>query len=199
MTDTSVTLRTVDRRDDSSAWWLLLILGLTALAAGVAMLVWPGVTARVMAVLLGIWLLVAGIARVLSAFWSGRGVGAQVLSGIVGLLLIAAGVACLRDLVKGLALLATIVALLWLFSGLSELVLAFAAQGATRVWMLVVGIASLLVGVAFLVWPKLSLGALVLITSISALVVGATEVVLAFQVRSARRAMAADRVSAAVP
>lgn len=170
-------------RENLSPWWLLLVLGITSILFGVAVLVWPDVTLRVMAVLVGLWLLLAGIARVVGAFVSGRGVGAQVLSGLIGLLLIVGGVACLRNLVTGLLMLATIVAFMWLFSGLSELVLAFTATGSSRTWLLLLGAVSTLIGFAFLVWPGLSLTALVVMTGIGALIIGAAEVVFAFRAR----------------
>jgi uncharacterized membrane protein HdeD (DUF308 family) len=170
-------------REDPFPWWLLLILGVVSILFGVVVLVWPDVTLRVMAAFVGIWLLVAGIARVIGAFVSGRGFGAQVLSGIVGVLLIVGGVACLRNIVTSLAVLATIVALTWLFSGLSELVIAFAVGGSRSVWLLVLGIVSILVGLAFVVWPGLSLATLIVTMSISALIVGIGQVAMAFQLR----------------
>jgi uncharacterized membrane protein HdeD (DUF308 family) len=175
-------------REDPFPWWLLLILGIISILVGVAMLVWPDATLRVTAAFVGIWLLLAGIARVIGAFISGRGLGAQVLSGIVGLLLIVAGVACLRNLVTSLALLATLVAFMWLFSGLAELVIAFATHGPTRVWLLLLGAVSTLIGIAFLVWPRLTLATLIVTMSVSAVIVGVGQLAFAFQVRKLARA-----------
>jgi uncharacterized membrane protein HdeD (DUF308 family) len=164
-------------------WWLSGILGIVSVLFGVLMLVWPGETVRVMAVFVGIWLLAAGLARIVGAFVSGRGVGSQVLSGIVGVLFVIGGVACLRDLVAGVAMLATLVAFIWLFGGLTEIVFAFLTTGPTRTWLLVLGVLSTLVGLAFSVWPRLSLASLVLAASVSALVIGAGEIAYAYQAR----------------
>src|SRR4029453_2028927 len=153
-------------REQPFPWWLLAILGVISILFGVAMLVWPDITLRVVGFFVGLWLLIAGIARVIGAFVSGRGVGAQILSGIIGVLLILGGVACLRNLVTSLAVLATIIALTWLFSGLSELVIGLAVRGPTRGWLILLGVVSTLIGIAFVVWPGLSLATLVFMLSI---------------------------------
>lgn len=174
-------------REDPFPWWLLAVLGVISILLGVAMLVWPDVTLRVVAFLVGLWLLIAGIARVIAAFGSRRGLGAQVLSGIIGVVLILGGVACLRNLVTSLAVLATIVALTWLFSGLSELVVGFAVHGSTRWWLVGLGVLTTLVGIAFVVWPGLSLATLVFVLSISAMIVGAGQLGFAYQLRKLSR------------
>lgn len=93
------------------------------------------------------------------------------------------GVACLRDLATGLAVLATVVALTWLFSGLSEIALGMSATGSTRVGLVVIGVVSTLVGFALIVWPDLSLTTLVITTGISAVFVGVAQVAFAFKAR----------------
>lgn len=170
-------------REDPFPWWLLALLGVTSIVFGIAVLVWPDVSLRVMAAFVGVWLVIAGVARVFSAFMSGRGAGAQVLSGIIGVLLILGGIACLRNLVTALAVLATMVALTWLLSGLSEIMIAFAVRGSVRGWLIALGVVSTLIGFAFAIWPGLSLATLVLLTSIGAIVVGAGQVAFAFQLR----------------
>jgi uncharacterized membrane protein HdeD (DUF308 family) len=168
-----------------TAWWVPMTLGSLSIMVGVVMFVWPDATLRVVAVLVGLWVLLAGIARILGAFLPGRGVGRQVLSGIVGVLLVIAGVACLRDLVKALALLAVIIALAWMFGGLAWIVLAAQTTGATRGLLLAVGILSIGVGVLVVALPELSLTALVYLTAATAIVVGAGELGVAFQLRRA--------------
>jgi uncharacterized membrane protein HdeD (DUF308 family) len=165
------------------------VLGCISIAFGIAILVWPDVTVRVMAVFVGIWFLVAGVTRVFGAFTSGRGVGAQMLSGIVGVLLVLGGIACLRNLVTGLAAVATLVALTWLLSGMAELVLAFTVTGSARTTFLLLGGLSTVVGIVFAVWPELSLATLVLTTSVGALVVGASQLAGAFLARRLARAV----------
>lgn len=174
-------------RDDTIAWTSGLALGTTSVLFGVAVLAWPDATLRVAAVLIGLWLLVAGITQIVTAVLSGEGARGQVLSVIVGVLFVVAGVACLRDLVTALVLLAFIVALRWILGGLATTVLAFQAIGASRIGLLAVGIVSVAIGIAFLAIPKLSLTALLILAAVGALVAGVGEIVVALRVRRAGR------------
>jgi uncharacterized membrane protein HdeD (DUF308 family) len=173
----------LEHDDVSSSFWLVFVLGTASILLGIAVLAWPGETVRVLAVLLGIWLMVMGVARIIGAFVSRRGLGRQVLSGIVGVLLVIAGVACLRDVAKGTLVLAFVIALTWIFSGLAELVVAVTATGATRAWLLLVSVLSIAIGFVFLLAPEMSLTVLVILTGVSALLVGIAEVLFAFQLR----------------
>jgi uncharacterized membrane protein HdeD (DUF308 family) len=68
--------------------------------------------------------------------------------------------------------------------GLSELVIAFQATGASRLWLGLLGALSIVAGLVFVFTPTLTLTVLVLMTGISAIVIGLGELVLAFQLRN---------------
>jgi len=174
----------VVERESLFPWWLILTLGIVSVVLGIAVLVWPELSLGVMAVLVGCWLLLSGIARIIGAFLPGS-VGQRVLSAVVGVVLVIAGMICLRNLVTGVAVLALMVAFTWLFGGFTALVMGFRSEGGTRVVLIVLGALSALLGLVFLFVPRLSLAGLILLTGISALVVGAGEVVTAFQLRRA--------------
>ncbi|GGJ96752.1 hypothetical protein GCM10010123_28460 [Pilimelia anulata] len=168
------------------AWRALAVLGAATMAFGIAALAWPNASITVLAVMLGAWLLVAGFARILGAFLPrGGGVGEHVMSGVTGVVFLIAGVACLRDLARGVGLLAAIVAVAWMLSGVSAMIMAFRAGGGARMALVALGLVSLAVGIMFLVMPEMSLTALVLMIGISALAIGAIEVASAFQLRRA--------------
>jgi uncharacterized membrane protein HdeD (DUF308 family) len=177
----------VVERDSLFPWWLSLTLGIVSVLLGIAVLIWPGLSLGVLAVLVGCWLLLSGIARIIGAFLPG-GVGQRVLSAVVGVVLVIAGMICLRNLVTGLAVLALMIAFTWLFGGIAALVMGFQANGGTRVALIILGALSALLGLLFLFVPGLSLAGLILLTGISAVVVGAAEVVVAFQIRRATHA-----------
>jgi uncharacterized membrane protein HdeD (DUF308 family) len=166
-------------------WWSLLVLGVLTLLLGILVLAWPGSTLRVLGVLAGIWMLVAGVIRIVSAFVRGQGVGRQVLSGIVGVVLVLGGLACLRDVATSLVALALLVSLSWMLSGIAEIVMAADAHGSSRTWLLVLGVLSAVLGLIFLFYPGLSLFALVLTTGIGFIAIGAVQVVLAITMRRA--------------
>ena len=174
-----------EERADPTGWQVMVASGTLSIVVGAVMLIWPDATLRVVAALVGIWVLLAGIARILGAFLPGRSLGRHLLSGIVGVLLVVAGVACLRELVNALALLAFVIALTWIFSGLAGIVLGLQTTGAARAWLLAVGILSAGIGVAFLVVPEFSLTALLYLTAGSAIVVGAGELAVAVHLRKA--------------
>jgi uncharacterized membrane protein HdeD (DUF308 family) len=167
-------------------FWEILGLGMATVLFGIAVLAWPDATVRVLAVLLGLWLMAAGVVRILGAFLSGRTAGRLLLSGIVGVLFLIGGVACLRDVTKGAVVLAFLVALAWIFTGLAELVVALSATGALRAWLAVLALVSIAIGFVFMLWPGLSLATLVIMVGVSGLVIGTAEIVFAFQLRRAR-------------
>ena len=69
-----------------------LLLGLVNLTAGVVALVWPGPTALVLVLIVGIWAVIAGIAEIAAAFAAGEPAGTRALFILAGLISIAFGV-----------------------------------------------------------------------------------------------------------
>jgi uncharacterized membrane protein HdeD (DUF308 family) len=84
------------------------------------------------------------------------------------------------------SLLALVVAVTWLLSGIAEMVMAFEASGGNRTWLIVLGIVSIAIGLIFLLTPRLSLYTLVLTTGMGFIVTGAIQVVLGWKLRGRR-------------
>jgi uncharacterized membrane protein HdeD (DUF308 family) len=179
--DDAATARAAER--PAVPFWQVIGLGVVTTLFGITVLTWPAETLRTLGVLVGIWLMVTGAARIVGAFLSKRGLGGQVLSGTVGVVLVIGGVACLRNVARGVLVLALIVALAWLLSGMAELVIAFQTTGASRTWLIVLAIVSIAIGLMFTFWPGLSLTTIVIMTGISGLVIGVGEIAFAFQMR----------------
>ena len=171
-------------------WWLPLTLGILSVALGVVALVWPGETLFVFAVLIGAWLLTLGITRVIGAFMRdpSRTTGQHVFSGVTGVLYIIGGVICLRHIVVSLALVAALVALQWLLTGVTDIAMAMHEKGAHRWWEIVAGVLALLLGIVFLALPALSLTFFIVFTSVTALVVGIAQIGVAWRLRAVERA-----------
>jgi uncharacterized membrane protein HdeD (DUF308 family) len=106
-----------------------------------------------------------------------------VLSGIVGVLVVLIGVACLRNLVTTVALLAAVVAVTWLLSGIAEAVMAAEASRGSRGLLLAAGLLSIAIGFVFLFVPRLSLFTLVVLTGAGFLVTGLMQIVVGFRLR----------------
>jgi uncharacterized membrane protein HdeD (DUF308 family) len=177
--DTATELRT-----QPFPWWTLLVTGLFSVALGLTVLIWPDISLKVMAMLTGVWLLFGGLARIVAAFLpTGRSVAGHVLTGVVGIIVLIAGLACLRNLVTGLLVLAIIFGTTWILSGLALLLAGVTRHGPLRAALVVVGVLTILLGVAFVVLPNLSLATLVVLTGAGSLAAGVGELILAFLIR----------------
>ncbi|GIF21905.1 uncharacterized membrane protein HdeD (DUF308 family) [Actinoplanes tereljensis] len=174
-----------ETRSQPFPWWTVLITGLLGVAFGIAVLVWPDISLRIMAALAGLWLFVAGIARIIGAFLPGTGVSVvgRVLSGVVGIIVLVAGIICLRNVVTRLVLLALLFAITWILTGLSAVLIGVQRDGGERIALILLGVLALLAGCVFIFTPGLSLATLVILAGVSSLVVGASEVVLALILR----------------
>jgi uncharacterized membrane protein HdeD (DUF308 family) len=69
-----------------------LLLGLVDLAAGIIALVWPGPTALVLVLIVGVWAVIAGVVEFVAAFASGEPAGTRAMFTLGGLATIAFGV-----------------------------------------------------------------------------------------------------------
>ena len=68
-----------------SAWQVLLLTGVAAVALGVIVLAWPGKTLLVAGVLVGIYLAVSGIGYIFAAFGTHAGAAMRVLTFITAI------------------------------------------------------------------------------------------------------------------
>jgi uncharacterized membrane protein HdeD (DUF308 family) len=68
-----------------------LLLGLVDIAAGVAALAWPGLTALVLVLIVGSWAVIAGVVEIGAAFAAGEPAGTRALFVLGGLVSIAFG------------------------------------------------------------------------------------------------------------
>jgi uncharacterized membrane protein HdeD (DUF308 family) len=168
-------------------WWSFLVTGILGVAFGVAVLTWPDVTLRVMAVLVGCWFVLGGLARILGAFLPyGGSILHRVLSGVVGIVVLVGGLVCLRDLVTRLTVLALIFSITWILGGITAVVMGTQYRGGARIALIVAGGLSLIAGTILAATPSLSLTTLVILTGISSLIVGLSEIVMAFVIRHVR-------------
>src|SRR5690349_5162937 len=82
-----------------------LLLGLVDLAAGVVALVWPGPTALVLTLIVGIWAIVGGCFTIFAGFGRGESAGTRAIFILTGLVWVAFGVVlCARPNVGAVSL-----------------------------------------------------------------------------------------------
>ena len=99
-----------------------LLLALIALAAGVIAIVWPGPTALVLVLVVGIWAFTGGIMEIAAAFGAGETAGTRALFVLSGLVSVAFGVVLLARPGIGAVTLALLFGLFSLIYGVSQIV-----------------------------------------------------------------------------
>ena len=172
-------------------WGWPLAYGIITLLLGVVVLAWPDRTIEVVAVLLGIQLIAAGIFQFVAAIAAhGEGGGTRVLLAFLGVLSFIAGLYALRHLQVTIVALAVILGIFWIVNGAIEIFTALTDDTMhSRGWKVVMGLLSIAAGIVVLVWPGISLLTLAVVLGVWLLVLGIMEIVFAFQLRSAGRAV----------
>ncbi|HEY3751097.1 MAG TPA: DUF308 domain-containing protein [Pseudonocardiaceae bacterium] len=167
-------------------WWSPLLSGALSVVFGVVVLVWPDAGLFTFAVLTGAWLVTLGVSRLVGAFYrdASTTTGQHVLSGLIGVLYIVGGVLCLRDLVLSLALISALVALQWLLAGIADVSIGIQVDGGQRVWLIVAGVLSFVLGIVLISLPGLSLAVFLVFVAAGALVMGVTQIAAAVRLRS---------------
>jgi uncharacterized membrane protein HdeD (DUF308 family) len=163
-----------------------LLSGALSVVFGVVVLLWPDASLFTFAVLTGAWLVALGVSRLVGAFYrvAGTTTGQHMLSGLIGVLYIVGGVLCLRDLVLSLALISALVALQWLLAGIADVSIGMLADGGQRVWLIVAGVLSFVLGLVLISLPGLSLAVFLVFVATVALVMGVAQIVAAVRLRS---------------
>lgn len=147
-------------------------------------LAWPTATLRVIGVLFGVYLLVAGVMQLATAFGTHLASALRVMAFISGALSILLGLICFRGAAESLLLLAFWIGIGWLFRGITQLVAAFSDPAMpARGWHIFSGMISIGGGVVVMVAPFATLTVLTVYSGIWLLVMGAMEIVTALRVR----------------
>lgn len=178
------------RRLADAPWKAIMTLGVASTVIGVLVLVWPGRSTLVAAVLFGIYLLVTGAAHLflgLSAPMSG---GTRALTLISGALSVVLGFICFRDRMQSVDLLAIWVGVGWIMSGLSRL-FAMSIPGVHRGLLFLQGALLVVGGGVLIVYPIDSIITLVTLTGGLLALFGVLEIANGFQWRSRVHAVGA--------
>jgi uncharacterized membrane protein HdeD (DUF308 family) len=168
----------------ASEWWLLAILGVVSLIAGVLAIVYPDETLLVIGLIFGCYLLLAGIFELLNAV-----VGdpeSRALTAIVGIIALVAGLVCLRRPGESLLALIVVVGIYLVVAGAVKLVLAF-TRAEDRGWVALSAIGDLVLGILILALPDLSLTTLAVLFGISLVLRGVFALVAAFKLRKVHK------------
>ncbi|WP_327151137.1 HdeD family acid-resistance protein [Nocardia sp. NBC_01329] len=168
------------------AWQAMLVIGSVSVVVGVLVLIWPGPTIVVLAILFGIYLLVSGIFQLVAAFGGHVSSGWRVMLIVSAVLSFILAFFALRHLGDAVLLMALWIGIGWMFRGVAVLVAGVDAPAGSpgRGWNIFFGIALLIGGGMLIVWPFNSVAVLTLVAGWWLIFMGIVEVVGALQVRS---------------
>jgi uncharacterized membrane protein HdeD (DUF308 family) len=173
-----------------SAWQLLLLIGVAAVALGVIVLAWPGKTLFVAGVLFGIYLVVSGIGYVFASFGTHAGAAMRVLTFITGIVSLVLGFFCFRDEFEAVWLLAIWIGISWLFRGMTLLTAALAFDHMPgRAWQVFSGLVIVIGGAVLIISPVRSIAVLALVAGWWLIAIGIMDVITAFQTRSRAKSL----------
>jgi len=167
-------------------WKSAVVSGLLAIAIGVAIVAWPGISITVAAIFFGAGLLLTGVQQVFFAFSLHVSAGGRVLLFISGAASLILAIMAFRHLYDAVLLLAIWIGVGFIFRGVATTVSAISDPTLPgRAWNVFVGLLSLVAGVVVLASPFDSIGTLALVVGIWLIVIGVMEVVAAVAIRRA--------------
>jgi uncharacterized membrane protein HdeD (DUF308 family) len=166
---------------DALPWWLVLVEGIVVALLGLILLVAPGASLVFLVWLLGIYLLIAGIFRIIGIFLDPSSWGWKLAAGILCLI---AGLAILSNPLWSTTVASTwlviLVGFLVMLQGGAGLIVAFQGGGWGMGALSVLGI---LLGLFLVINPLIGVATLTLILAIFMLIGGVGAVFQAFRMR----------------
>src|SRR6478736_2222297 len=167
-------------------WKWKLVAGLLTIVVGAIVLAWPGPTILVASTLFGVYLLVSGLAELFGAFALPGSAGTRVMLFISGALSLVLAIMSFRHFGDGYAvlLLSLWIGIGFIFQGVTAVAVGIGERDLPgRGWYIVVGIISVIAGLAVLVWPFESIAVLTLAAGIWLVGIGIGQAIQAIQAR----------------
>ncbi len=167
------------------SWGWVLFFGIVTLILGVLVTIKPRDTVYAFAILLGIWLFLAGLFRIVTAIADHEDSGGtRWFMAFLGMLAVIVGILFLRHTDETVTTLAFLIGLFWVIGGIVEFVTAYSDRGSeARGWRIAMGLLAFAAGVVTLVVPHLTLAALAVIMGIWLIIYGVLEIALSLQLR----------------
>lgn len=169
-------------------WWVVLVRGIVLILLGMAMLIWPGPTVLVFAIIFVAYLWIDGIMSIIQGF-SDRKEGKPAAGDfVVGALAIAAGIVILVWPKESGTVIAVLVAIWAILAGISGIAggLAMRKQpGSGWGWFVTWGVLALVFGIIVLFNPAALLVSLLWLVAIWAILAGIVFAIASFFVRKA--------------
>ena len=181
-------LTAADVRAATGGWWLLALIGVLSITAGIVILIKPGDSLATLAVIAGIFLLADGILELAASLMhstQSRGTLALLgaLTAIVGVLLI-------RHPIQGIAAIALLIGIWLIAVGVIRIIAAFEVEE-HRGWTLFAGAIELLAGIVIVSDPNIGFATLALLAGIAFIFNGMGMLALGWGMHTVRREAAA--------
>jgi uncharacterized membrane protein HdeD (DUF308 family) len=179
------------RQEAGRLWWLFLLTGIAWLLFSIIVFRFDYTTVSSISILFGVVAIAAGVNElfavgVATRWW-------KVLHILLAVIFIVVGFVAFWHPGDTFAALAAVISFFFIFKGAFDIVLGIATKNESDVWwlQLVIGIVEILLGFWAAAYFGRSVILLVAWVGATALLRGITEIILAFKLRSARRAEAA--------
>jgi len=173
----------------AKSWGLVLVIGLLSIILGILAFAWPGATIVTVAIFFAVWLFVSGIYSIIGAFSDDASTSMKVLSAIIGVLSVIVGFSLLRTPFQAVEVMIFVLGIFWVSQGIVGFVTAFEVKKG-RNWRLFSSILGVVAGIVVLVYPISSALTLALFGGIWLVILGITQIIAAFELRSAAKALA---------
>jgi uncharacterized membrane protein HdeD (DUF308 family) len=155
--------------DARAIWWMLAVVGLLSIAAGVIVLVEPGISLATLAVITGIYFLIDGIFEIVRAIMGAT--ASRGLLALLGAISAIAGVLLIRHPIQGVVAVALLVGLWLMVIGIVHLVRAF--EDDDHRWMTAaLAVLEVIAGIIIVSSPGIGVATLALLIGISLIVRG---------------------------
>lgn len=170
-------------------WGWTLAFGVLTAIAGVLVVVWPGETLLIAAIIFGLQLIISAVFGLISAFAAPtEHAWARVLTALVALLSLIVGVYLLRHPVLAIVLIGVLLGIYWIASGFIQLFVAISHREQPARWLVALtGALSLIAGIIVVADPTLSLVFVAWVLGIWLVVFGIITIVRSFTLRSGAR------------
>lgn len=117
------------RHPADTPWWALILEGIAGVAAGLVALVWPGITAFVLLMLIASWAVVTGILEIATAIRLWSHVKGEWMMLLAGILSVVFGIACFAAPVAGALAVVWLIATYAIIFGITLIGLGFRLRG----------------------------------------------------------------------
>jgi uncharacterized membrane protein HdeD (DUF308 family) len=185
-----------DLRSIARAWWILALLGLISIVAGVIVLARPSTSLATLAVIAGVFLLVDGIFELVWALLDSR--QNRGLAAVLGVITAIAGVILIRHPTHAVVAIALLFGLWLIAAGILRLFSVFAGPG-RGLWSALLAVLELVAGIVIVSSPNIGVSTLALLIGLALVIRGVGACLAAWMFRTLAHSEDVAHSGAAVP